>query len=113
MSLIVQIDDIELGDNLASLNGSQIAHSQRTLMSSHRASIAAKHLPNGTPVKVIALNRPFAMCAIVEPGGVCSELQIVDLREMQFCRLSEEFMKKLCGESSSNDGQQNIDDIPF
>ena len=113
MSLLVQVDDIQTGDYLAVFNGTEIANSQRNFTRPHTASIAGRHLPSGTPVHVLAMNTPFLMVTIVGTGGTLSEPLIVDAREMQFCRVNEEFLDTLLDRARETAQKPDANDIPF
>ena len=60
-------------------------------------------VPPGYPLRVIGLSLPFAACCVLEPGGRESAPMILDLRNIQLCRLSNEFVNSIASFQSSDE----------
>ncbi len=73
-------------------------------------------VPVGIPLRVLERSLPFVVCAVIEPGGSEAGPIILDLREVQLCRLRSGFVKAIVSFESSDpeaEDESEDDGVPF
>ncbi len=96
MGMLITADDLSRNDYVA-------IHSVKKRRSSNRSTrvfpgteAPGSPVPPGYPLRVLGLSLPFAACCLIEPGGEESGPMVLDLRRVQLCRLSSDFIDAIC-----------------
>lgn len=113
MSLVLAPDDLASGMFVA-------VHSRRQRFMVHQTedrslltAIPAETgppVPCGVPLRVIGLSLPFAACAVLHPGGAESGPAIIDLRDVQLCRLDGSFIASIAAFATDDDEEVDEED---
>ena len=67
-------------------------------------------VPAGVPLRVLECSLPFVVCAVIAPGGGEAGPIILDLREIQLCRLGPAFVNAIVSFEATEGGDE--DDCP-
>ena len=67
-------------------------------------------VPAGVPLRVLECSLPFVVCAVIEPGGSEAGPIILDLREVQLCRIGDAFVNAIVSFEASD--CEDEDDCP-
>ncbi len=98
MGTIIPVDDLEVGLYVAVYSHQdceahfQVSHSD-TVVQVTREDYARPGL--GVPMRIIAVERPFIYCMIIEPGGSEDGPLIVDVRTLSLMKMSDETVRAI------------------
>lgn len=115
--LLLAPEDIRSDDFVSIYSPMRNAVSELTEHAELAGLIAKKTpVPAGVPLRVMDCSLPFVVCAVIEPGGGEAGPVILDLREVQLCRLRSGFVNAIVSFESSDsekEGESQNDGVPF
>lgn len=100
MGMILEIDDIEVNQLVA-------VHSLSFLSDSDQGPEKFKEfspVPPGYPLQVLSKSLPFITCSILQPGGGQCGPAVIDLRHLQLCRVTDDFVESVTSFEETEQG---------
>ena len=100
MGMILEIDDIEVNQLVA-------VHSLSFLSDSDQGPEKFKEfspVPPGYPLQVLSKSLPFITCSILQPGGGQCGPAVIDLRHLQLCRVTDDFVESVTSFEETEEG---------
>ena len=96
MTVLLAADDIQKGQFVSVYSHTTQANQSYIHQPDCPASLpTTPTLPAGLPLRVLEHSLPFVACTVVQPGGIEDGPVILDLREVNLCRLTENFIKAI------------------
>ena len=113
MRLLIAADDIQPNDFVSVYSPTRDSIPELSEHAELAALVQKKTaVPAGVPLRVLERSLPFVVCAVIEPGGNEAGPIILDLREVNLCRLDTRFIKAIVSfqPSDTADEEESDDD---